>query len=123
MPDAQREGYGVEVSVERRGATVILAFGGELDMAATDAVTQALSPALSDESTTVVVADLQGLQFMDLTGVRCLMKAKRQADEAGTRLVVLNGSQPAHRLLALTRADEFLEMVDDLDQLTGSQGP
>jgi anti-anti-sigma factor len=116
------EGDGFKVQVERRGATVIVAFDGELDMAVADAVTQALSQALSDQATTVVV-DLQDLQFMDLTGVRCLMKAKRQADEASRRFAVLNGSQPAHRLLTLTRADESLEMVDDFDQLEETPRP
>jgi anti-sigma B factor antagonist len=116
------EGDGFEARVERRGATVIVVFAGDLDMAAADAAAEALSQALSEESTTVVV-DLQRLHFMDSTGLHCLVRAKRLADESGRRLAVLNGAGPAHRLLALANAETFLEMLDDLDGLNGPHGP
>jgi anti-anti-sigma factor len=108
-----------EVRLERRGGAVILAFGGDLDIAVADAAADAVTQALSYGSATVVL-DLQSLQFMDLTGFYCLMEAKRQADDAGRRLAVLNGSGPPHRVLALTGADQLIEMLDDLDQLDGS---
>jgi anti-sigma B factor antagonist len=106
----------LEVHLERRGATVVVAFAGDLDMATADAADEALTRALADGSTAVVV-DLEGLQFMDSTGFYCLRDAKKRADGAGRRLAVLKGSGPPHRLLALTDADAVIEMLDDLDQL------
>lgn len=117
MPSKEADGFGVRV--ERRGATVVVAFRGDLDVAAADAAAEALRQALSGEPSSVLV-DLQSLQFMDSTGFHCLMGAKRLADESGRRLAVLNGSGPAHRVLSLTGADAVIEMVDSVDQLNGS---
>ena len=50
-------------------------------------------------------------------GLRCLFEAKRLADAAGARLVIVSGSGPPHRVVELVGKDGGLEMVDDLTQL------
>jgi hypothetical protein len=45
------------------------------------------------------------------------VRVERLDDAVGTRLAILNGSGPAHRLLSLTGMDDLIEMVDDLTQL------
>ena len=105
-----------EVRVERRDGAVVLEFAGELDLAVGEEAAAALADAGCDVPP-LIVLNLQGLSFMDSTGLHCLERAKAQADAVGTRLAILNGSGPAHKLLSLTRMDDVIEMVDDLTQL------
>jgi hypothetical protein len=106
---------------------VLVAFEGELHMAAADAAGDAFGQALSEEST--AAGRPESLNFMDSTGLHRLIGAKRLADNSGRRLAVLKGSEPAYRLLALAGSETFFEMLDDLDEVNGShalsspQGP
>jgi anti-sigma B factor antagonist len=102
--------------VERRGRLVVLGLLGELDIAAREEASRAFEETIKSAPGGVLV-NVEGLSFMDLTGVHCFLEAKTLADAAGTRLAVLHGSGPAHRVLALTRIDEVIEMVDDLGNL------
>ena len=105
-----------EVRVERLDDAVVLEFVGELDLTASEEAATALANAVCDIPRMIVV-NLQGLSFMDSTGLHCLVRARALADAVGTRLAILNGSGPAHRLLSLTRIHDLIEMVDDLTQL------
>jgi anti-sigma B factor antagonist len=112
----ENEGHRFRARLKRRGGLVVIELLGELDVAAYDEVARALEEAIASASGGVVV-DLEGLSFMDSTGVQCLFKAKPLADAAGIRLAVLNGSGPAHRVLALIRIQDGIEMVDGFDEL------
>ncbi len=105
-----------EVHVEHRDGVVTLEFVGELDLSVQEEAATALADAVCDIPR-VIVVNLQGLSYMDSTGLHCLLRAKWLADAVGSRFVVLNGSGPAHRLLDLTGMDAVIEMVDDLARL------
>jgi anti-sigma B factor antagonist len=112
----ENQGHRFGARLERRGRLVVLELLGELDIAVRDEAARALEQTIKSASGGVVV-NLDGLSFMDATGVHCLFTAKALADAAGTRLAVLHGRGPAHRVLALTCMDQVIEMVDGLDQL------
>jgi anti-sigma B factor antagonist len=112
----ETQGHRFRARVEGRGRLVVLKLFGELDVAGCDEAARALEETITSASGGVVV-DLEGLSFLDSTGVRCLFEAKTLADAAGIRLAVLNGSGPAHRVLALIRMEDGIEIVDGLDQL------
>lgn len=101
-----------EANVEQREGATAVVLRGELDVAAREAAATALAEAIAGGSGFVLV-DLRGLAFMDLTGLHCLYDAKLQADAAGTPIVILDGSGPPHRLLALSGIDEVFEMMND----------
>lgn len=107
--------HGFDVNLERHGDVVLLRFHGELDLDARETATRALTRAVSGAPS--VVIDLKPLGFMDSTGIACLLRAKAVADELGTRVAILNGSGPPHRVLLLTGLGEVFEMVDGLDEL------
>ena len=105
---------GFEVTIEDRGGTVLVAPRGELDIHT--------APRLDDElrraearSPEVLVLDLQGLDFMDSTGLRLLIMADVRAREQGRRLVVVRGNEMIQRVLRVTRLDERLDFVDGPD--------
>jgi anti-sigma B factor antagonist len=120
----ENEGQRFSARLKRRGSLVVIELLGELDVAACDEAARALEEAITSASGGVVV-DVEGLSFMDSTGVQCLFKAKPLADAAGIRLAVLSGSGPAHRVLALVRVQDGIEMVEGFDEFDppGEEGP
>lgn len=105
--------------VHRRASngTIVLEFVGELDLGVASEAAEAMTAALFSPGASVVVIDLHGLRYMDSTGIRCLVEAKAIADTKGTRMAILNGSGPSHRVLTLTGLDHVFEMVDELREL------
>lgn len=99
----------------RHDGSVAVSVLGEIDMATAAELDRGLRSAQADARS--VVVDLQRVPFMDSSGVRVLIEAHQQARSAGARLVILNGTGPAHRTLAATGVDAFLVMADDVDEL------
>jgi anti-sigma B factor antagonist len=77
-----------------------VAFRGELDLA-TAAIGEA---ALTDE---VDVLDLSGLEFMDSSGVKVLLRACNARD--GRRLIVRGARNAVRRILEMTGVDHLLD--------------
>jgi anti-sigma B factor antagonist len=105
-----------KVRTERREDATILEFTGELDLSVQEEVATALAQAIG-EAPPLVLVNLQGLTFLDSTGIRCLFEAKLLVEASGMRMAILNGSGPAHRVLELTGMDDVIEMVDDPAEL------
>ena len=112
----KNEGRPFQVHVEWRDDVVTLEFLGELDLWGSDEAAKRLAQAVS-AAPSLIVVNLHGLSFVGSTGLRCLLEAKLLADSARARMVIVNGSGAAHRLLELTRTDQLIEMVDDSAQL------
>ena len=64
------------------------------------------------ESGTVVL-DMEGLKFMDSTGLRLIVSAHQRAIRAGRRLAIAHASKPIRRILRLTGMLERLDVVED----------
>lgn len=88
------------VTVTTAGGTTVVAAAGELDVAHTDELTAALREALAQGP---VRLDLDGLTFMDSSGVRLLDTLLRDVDANGRTLTLAPALQPAvRRVLELT---------------------
>jgi anti-sigma B factor antagonist len=92
-----------EVLVAGQGGSVVIRPEGELDLATSDRLAAELRSV--DATASLVILDLSGLTFVDATGLRVLLEAKRAMAE---RLVLLPGTNQVQRLFALTRADALL---------------
>jgi anti-sigma B factor antagonist len=101
--------------LERVDDVVTLILDGEFDLVAIDAFTTTM---IEIEATNPrgIVVNVQGLSFMDSTGIKGLVEAHRRASGAHS-FAVLNGSGPAHRTLQLVGLDQVLVMVDDASEL------
>ena len=89
--------------------TMLLA--GEVDLATSDRFRQEIDRALNDGVETLI-ADVVGVTFIDSTMLKEILRAHRDLEEAGGRLV-LAGAQPAvRRLLELTGTTGFFNLVD-----------
>ena len=64
-----------------------------------------------------VVLDLRGLTFMDMTGLRELIRQNEFARSNRHNLAVVRGTDAIQRVLELTGVDDMLVLVDDPDDL------
>ncbi|MEA2170623.1 MAG: hypothetical protein QOF76_3923 [Solirubrobacteraceae bacterium] len=89
----------------------LLELAGELDLAVSDRLHELIDAIIADEPR-LAVADITGVDFMDSTMLRELLRAHRALEEAGSQLVVA-GAQPAvARLLELTGTNEVFRLTE-----------
>jgi anti-sigma B factor antagonist len=87
---------------------------GELDLATASKLEDELKRVEVSEPA-LILLDLRPLSFMDSSGLRALLAADARAREGGRRLVLIRGDERVQRVLRITRLDERLEIVDDVD--------
>lgn len=88
------------------GATVRLT--GELDIA----TCEKLPPAVAElQARPLVTLDLRGLDFMDSTGIHCLIEVHNESAARGQRIEVIAGMK-LRRVIDLTGIRSILHFVD-----------
>jgi anti-sigma B factor antagonist len=92
-------------------ATARLVLRGEIDLAQVGAV-EARLRAVEAERPDVLVLELSQVRFMDVSGLRLLLRAHERLRAAGGRLVVLAASPRVRRLLSVTGMADRLDLVE-----------
>jgi anti-sigma B factor antagonist len=87
-----------------------LQVSGELDISNSTALGTELRRA-ERRGASIVVLDLAGLHFMDVSGLRAILDAARRARRDGRKLVVANPLPSIVRLFELTAIDQSLDMM------------
>jgi anti-anti-sigma factor len=100
-----------DLRVVRTGRAVHIAPCGELDIATTPELEQALSGATAD-GVPQIVLDLRELTFMDSTGLRALAQANARATELGVSLSLIRGPRQIERVLEISGLGALLPLVD-----------
>ncbi len=111
--------YSFDAEVTREADRAVVAPAGELDIATCDALEQrvvALVDARENGARPAhVVVDLGGLLFIDVAGMRALLRCARRAEERGVRFSIALGSDRVRRLFELCRMiDEFAFVYESL---------
>jgi stage II sporulation protein AA (anti-sigma F factor antagonist) len=119
------EQFVVEARTHRR--TALVALSGELDLLTVSKVADVLD-GLEPQPDGVrhVVLDLRGLTFMDVLGLKELLRQNEFARSNRHNLAVVRGTHAIQRVLELTGVEEMLVLVDDPDDLappTVADGP
>ncbi|MBV9607580.1 MAG: STAS domain-containing protein [Solirubrobacterales bacterium] len=104
------------VQTHTRGRTVTLALNGELDLVSSPTLQRVIDDAVQSDAELLIV-DLRGLEFMDSTGLHVLVKAQRQAHDAGRRFALVRGREQVQRLFDLTGVAEGFTVVDSPERL------
>lgn len=112
-------GHAFALAAEQLGTTLHLRLAGEFDLACVGRVEATLERA-SDARTKKVVFDLTELSFLDLAGLRTIIKANERARGEGLDVVVVRPRGMANRVFTLTRAREHLKLVHEAYPATGS---
>jgi anti-sigma B factor antagonist len=104
----------LQIVVRHEADRVILALDGELDMATAEQLTHAMD-GLDGE--TMVVLDLEQLQFIDSTGLRSVLSVLEHCRDRGQEFAVTRGSQQVQRLLGVTGVAKHLRIIDAADEV------
>ena len=111
----------IEARTSRR--TALVALRGELDLLTVSKVAEVLDGLeLRADALRHVVLDLRGLTFMDVLGLKELIKQNEYARSNRHNLAVVRGTAAIQRVLELTRVEEMLVLVDDPDDLVPPPG-
>jgi anti-sigma B factor antagonist len=95
---------------------IVLTLVGELDMANSPLLQSAIEAPELQETKTVVL-DLQGLTFLDSTGLRIILSARELCWRRGQEFAVTPGSQQVQRLLSVTGVGEHLRTLASADEV------
>jgi anti-sigma B factor antagonist len=102
-----------ELTVERRDDArgVVLVLSGELDMVSAPGLAATLDDVLAQPHARVML-DLNGLSFVDSTGVSVLIKAKQSAATHARTLVLRRPTEQLERVFALVGLANWLAIED-----------
>jgi anti-anti-sigma factor len=103
---------GLAIDVDEHDRSLRLKLVGELDRATVGQLRASLQ-VVEAARPELLVIDLRGLSFMDSMGLREIAEAVRRGRQAGRRVVLVKGSRPVDSVLAMTRAEEMMETVED----------
>jgi anti-anti-sigma factor len=84
---------------------------GEVDLATEPAVVDAARRAIADGEGRPLTVDLRGVQFMDSTGLRALLKARDMARHAGIPFTVCASEGPVLRLFRVAGVEGWFDLV------------
>jgi anti-sigma B factor antagonist len=114
-------GFGLTIEPLAGGA-VRLALRGELDLEHAYTFDEELKRVEALKPLCIVL-DLRELLFLDSSGLARLLAARRRAKRESRRLLLVRGSKPVQRLLAITAVGERFETVSEVpDELRAPAG-
>jgi anti-anti-sigma factor len=94
------DGSGV-MSLGQRTRAWVVAPRGEVDIATCGELAASLDEVIQ-AGATVLVLDLGGVDFLDSSGIRVIVRAARELEELGGRLLIENASGATQRTLEVT---------------------
>lgn len=100
-----------DIRVVRNGSATRIAPAGELDIATTPSLEQAIADATSERGAALVL-DLRDLTFMDSTGLRTLAQTNARAGDDGFTLSIWRGPRQIERVLEISGIGPLLPLVD-----------
>jgi anti-anti-sigma factor len=106
----------LRVDARREQDRVVLRLAGELDLASSPILERALeAPEIAE--TPLLVLDLDGLRFVDSTGLRIILLAHESARGRGQEFAITPGSAQVQRLLSITSVAEHMRVIASPDDL------
>jgi anti-sigma B factor antagonist len=121
MRKGDPEMVGVELSTRAGDGQVVVVLRGELDVA--QAAQVAASLAVVAASGLDVIVDLEGLEFIDSSGLAALVHARHHARRAGGDLLLAAPQQQVLRILAITRLLDVFAVRAAVDETAAIGGP
>ena len=109
IDDLSREGL-LSVWVDADGDAVKLAARGEMDLATAEVVDRELQKAEASDARRIIL-DLSGVEFIDSTGIKVLVRAARRSADDSDRLAIMPGTGHVAEMLSLTGVEKLLTFV------------
>ncbi len=102
------------MDARREQDRLVLQLGGELDLASSPVFERALEdPQVA--AAPLLVLDLDGLNFVDSTGLRVILLAHESARARNQEFAITPGSPQVQRLLSITSVAEHMRVIASPD--------
>lgn len=108
------------VNTEQRGDVVVVAVGGELDMATAPQLQEQITDLL-DKGRNRLVFDLSELSFCDSTGLSVFVRAKNSCDEAGGEVRIAAPQRGVMRILEVSGLVEVLHTYPTVSEAVATE--
>jgi anti-sigma B factor antagonist len=104
----------LDIAVERRAGRVILKLEGEFDLSS-EAQFQERLAELRDPELAELILDMRGLEFIDSSGLRLIIKLAGTARDEDFKLTLIPGEGQVESVLKTTGLDRILPMSSNGD--------
>ena len=94
---------------ENRQLTISLA--GELDHHAARGLMESIDRCMEQNLPAKTILDLEGLSFMDSSGIAVVLRAKRRMEALGGNLVVVNIPRQAAKVLETAGLGRYVNLI------------
>jgi anti-sigma B factor antagonist len=111
----------IELSTREGDGHVVVVLRGELDVTQAANVAEALAVVAAGGRD--VIVDLEGLEYIDSSGLAALARARQHARRAGCDLLLAAPQQRVLRILAITRLIDVFDVHVGVDEAAGIAGP
>ena len=96
----------IALAVEHRDEGAVVTVGGDLEFGTAASLRSTLID-LSQQGCDSLVVDLEGLDFIDSTGLSLLVQAKQRIESQGHRFVLRSPTQRVRRVLEISGLAEL----------------
>lgn len=111
----------MELTVKRsvEGAWTIIHLEGELDLYTTPRAKQEILSVL--QSAEALIVDLDGVDFMDSSGLGALMSGLKRAREKGGKLVLAGPREAVAKVLSISGLDKVFSIYPNIEAAMADQ--
>jgi anti-anti-sigma factor len=107
-------GFHISTATPEDGIVEIAA-AGELDLATSELLREAVDVCCDRDGVRVVIVDVRDLTFVDSTGLRALWHARERAQSIGAELILRSPSPAVQHLLKITKLAGVFAVTDPQD--------
>jgi anti-sigma B factor antagonist len=101
----------LEIEIGPELETCLIRVAGQLDLGTVPVLERELHRLVSRDLQRVVL-DLEDLEFIDSTGLGCLLQAARHSQSDGDRLRIIGTNGEVDRMLRLTGIRDLLPLIE-----------
>jgi anti-sigma B factor antagonist len=110
----------LKVESQERDAWTVVRVNGEVDVYTAGRLKEEII-GLVDKDRCQLAVDLEGVEFMDSTGLGVLITGLKRIREREGVLVLVSPRDQIRRLLTITGLDRVLKVHDSVDEATGER--
>jgi len=108
----------MNIAVNNNDEATVISVGGRLDAAGAPLLKKEFSQLLRENKN--FVFDLAGMDFIDSTGLGCIVGCLKSAVEIDGNIKLSRLQEKPRMVFEITRAYKIFEIFDDLDAAVGS---
>ena len=106
-----------DLKISERDYGLDVALEGEIDLSTVGELEARLSESVNGDAP-VLSLDLRGVSFLDSSGLRLVLRLNKDLQEAGRRLVLVQGPRRVAKVFELSGVEGELDIVADPSEIS-----